>query len=217
METSDPTASSRRARTAGAPSAHLEREAKLDAPLEFALPELGGAGATVGTKRARRLESTYWDTADLRLLRWGCTLRHRRGEGWTVKLPATSLGVLLARTEHTFAAPPTSPPAEALDLVLAYTRREPVVPVARMVTRRRAVRLTGPDGGTGLASVPRRVLGRGVHRGSAVGPGAARGRPGPRDVAGSLAGRVREAVAVLAVKAGSAGPGRPARCAAPWL
>ncbi|MDR0360825.1 MAG: CHAD domain-containing protein, partial [bacterium] len=147
METSDPTASSRRARTAGARSAHLEREAKLDAPPGFALPELGGDGATVGTSRARRLESTYWDTAGLRLLRWGCTLRHRRGEGWTVKLPATSLGVLLARTEHTFAAPPTSPPAEALDLVLAYTRREPVVPVARMVTRRRAVRVTGPDGG----------------------------------------------------------------------
>lgn len=133
-------------------AAHLEREAKLAASNDFTLPELGGDGVDAGTARTRRLETAYWDTPGLRLLRWGCTLRYRRGEGWTVKLPATSLGVLLSRSEHTFSGPPASPPTEALDLVQAYARREPVGPVARLVTRRRAVRLTGPDG-TSLAEL----------------------------------------------------------------
>ena len=38
----------------------------------------------------RRLVTTYYDTADLRLLRWGCTLRYRLGEGWLVKLPCST-------------------------------------------------------------------------------------------------------------------------------
>lgn len=58
------------------PSGHLEREAKQAAPPGFTLPKLGGDGVEVGTSRTRRLETAYWDTADLRLLRWGCTLRH---------------------------------------------------------------------------------------------------------------------------------------------
>ena len=34
-----------------------------------------------------RLETVYFDTGDLRLARWGISLRHREGQGWTVKLP----------------------------------------------------------------------------------------------------------------------------------
>jgi CHAD domain-containing protein len=125
---------------------HLEREAKLGAPPDFVLPDLSESGLEMAPGRRRRLETAYWDTADLRLLRWGCTLRHRKGEGWTVKLPATSQGAVLARTEHTFVAPPSAPPAQALDLVRACARAQPVQPVARMVTQRRVVRLLGRDG-----------------------------------------------------------------------
>ena len=46
----------------------------------------------VGAGARRRLDATYYDTADLRLVRWGVTLRYRTGEGddggtWTLKLP----------------------------------------------------------------------------------------------------------------------------------
>ena len=50
-----------------------EREAKLEAPPGFELPELGrpGDGFSAEPQAARRLRTTYYDTADLRLARWG--------------------------------------------------------------------------------------------------------------------------------------------------
>ena len=54
------------------------------------------------------LHATYWDTADLRLARYGVTLRHRTGEGerpgWTLKLPAVP-GDITARDELQFDGP----------------------------------------------------------------------------------------------------------------
>jgi len=47
----------------------------------------------------RRLSATHYDTDDLRLARWGASLRRRTGEGWTVKLPVQAAGQLLAREE----------------------------------------------------------------------------------------------------------------------
>ena len=63
-----------------------EREAKLVAPAGFDLPRLGGPedGFLAEPQAARRLQTTYYDTPDLRLARWGASLRHRPGEGWTV-------------------------------------------------------------------------------------------------------------------------------------
>ena len=69
-----------------------EREIKLAAPPGFRLLDLGEVadGVVVTSGEERHLVSVYWDTDDLRLIRWGCTLRHRAGEGWTVTLPQAS-------------------------------------------------------------------------------------------------------------------------------
>jgi CHAD domain-containing protein len=125
-----------------------EREAKLDAPPGFDLPELGGPDDDVKAEpqTTRRLRTTYYDTADLRLARWGASLRHRPGEGWTVKLPEGRSGVLLVRAEHTFPGDGRRPPAEALALVRPFVRTAQLSPSVRMRTLRRPVELRRPDG-----------------------------------------------------------------------
>lgn len=124
-------------------TANLEREVKLSAGPGFRLPSLNGAGLHAGPVEERSLDTAYWDSDDHRLLRWGCTLRYRMGEAWTVKLPEQAATGVLARTEHGFAGPAARPPAEALDLVQAFLRGAPVKQVARMRTQRRAVGLLG--------------------------------------------------------------------------
>lgn len=121
----------------------LERELKLAAPPGFRLPELRGLGRglRVLEPELRRHISVYWDTRDLRLLRWQCGLRHRNVDGWTAKLPAGGEGVALVRRELHFAGGPERPPAEALDLLLAMTRREPVVRLLELHTGRERIRI----------------------------------------------------------------------------
>src|SRR5215216_5947862 len=111
-----------------------EREAKLAAPPGFDLPRLGGPedGFVAEPQTARRLQTTYYDTADLRLARWGASLRYRPGEGWTVKLPEGSDGALLVRAEHVFGGDGRRPPAEAVALVRAFVRTGQLSPVVRM-------------------------------------------------------------------------------------
>ena len=125
-----------------------EREAKLAAPPGFHLPELAGPddGFKAEPQAARRLRTTYYDTPDLRLARWGASLRHRPGEGWTVKLPEGQDGALLVRAEHTFGGAGRRPPAEALALVRPFVRTAKLSPSARMRTLRRPVELRDPDG-----------------------------------------------------------------------
>jgi CHAD domain-containing protein len=126
-----------------------EREAKLAAPVGFDLPELGGPddGFLAEPQALRRLTTTYYDTPDLRLARWGASLRHRPGEGWTVKLPDDQQGVVLVRAEHVFPGDGRKPPAEAVDLVRAFVRSSQVAPAVRMRTLRRPVELRDPSGG----------------------------------------------------------------------
>src|SRR6266567_3718137 len=138
----------------------LEREVKLGAGPAFHLPDLNGVvdGVTVTPPEAVRLETVYYDTADLRLARWGVSLRYRAGEGWTLKLPPSPLrgeGVgegrelpgAIEREEITYPGGPKKPPAAAVALVRAYVRKSDLVPVARLSTVRRRVRLVGADGG----------------------------------------------------------------------
>jgi CHAD domain-containing protein len=127
----------------------LEREVKLGAGPAFHLPDLTAVvvGVTVTPPEAVRLETVYYDTPDLRLARWGVSLRYRAGEGWTLKLsPSTEKG-MLERDEITFQGGPKKPPAAAIALVRAYVRTSELVPVARLSTMRRRVRLLGADGG----------------------------------------------------------------------
>ena len=76
------------------------------------------------------LEAEYYDTADLRLIRAGVTLRRRRGgsdAGWHLKLPVgddsrDEIRLPLGRTGRRV-------PAELAALVRVHTRGEPLRPV----------------------------------------------------------------------------------------
>ncbi len=124
--------------------ASFEREAKLQAPAGFRLPELGGDGLLATVRPERRYATTFLDTAELTIARWGCSLRYREGQGWTVKLPPREDGDVLVRGEYEFDAPPPPrrAPEAAVDLLRAYVRDRPLVPSARLRTVRRSVELT---------------------------------------------------------------------------
>lgn len=125
----------------------MERELKLSVPEGFRRPPLGGLRAvSAGPATTRRYTTAYHDSGDLALAAWGCSLRFRSAEGWTVKLAAVPDGQALARPEHTFEGPPDAPPAGALAIVAGYLRGRAVVPVARARTTRRSQRLTGANG-----------------------------------------------------------------------
>jgi CHAD domain-containing protein len=131
----------------------LEREVKLGAGPAFHLPDLAGVieGVAVAPQETVRMDTVYYDTPDLRLARWGVSLRHRAGEGWTLKLaPAPSApgkpGAVLERDELTFQGGAKKPPEAALEVVRAYVRNAELVPVARLSTVRRRVRLVDASG-----------------------------------------------------------------------
>ncbi|HEX6548655.1 MAG TPA: CYTH and CHAD domain-containing protein [Candidatus Dormibacteraeota bacterium] len=123
-----------------------EREVKLAAGPGFTMPALGGINGAEPAEPARlQLNTVYYDTPDLRLARWGFSLRHRNGEGWTLKLPSTDQGTALARDEVTAEGSGSRPPAALLKLVRAYVRRSAVGPVVRLRTARHLVRLLAPS------------------------------------------------------------------------
>jgi CHAD domain-containing protein len=126
----------------------LEREVKLGAGPAFHLPDLAGVvdGVAVAAPETVRLDTVYYDTPDLRLARWGVSLRHRAGEGWTLKLSPVADGALLERDELTFQGAANKPPQGAVDVVRAYVRRSQLVPVARLSTVRRRVQLLDAAG-----------------------------------------------------------------------
>lgn len=126
----------------------IEREVKLAVPSTFQLPDLEQLAADLhpSSTDERRLDTIYYDTPDLRLVRWGCSLRLRQGEGWTLKLPTTSRGPTLSRRELEFPNPESRPPDAAISLVLAYVRRSPLVPVVSLSTVRRRTELRHGDG-----------------------------------------------------------------------
>ncbi len=134
------------------PRAGLEREAKLSAAADFELPDVGGLmpGVIAKAQPELRLDAVYYDTSDLRLARFGVTVRHRTGEGaarWTVKLPeGAGNGSRITRREIDLPGSDGSPPAEVADLVLAFTRGRRLAPVARLLTRRQPVDLCDSDG-----------------------------------------------------------------------
>ena len=126
----------------------LEREVKLAVTSGFRLPDLEDLATAVEATPVdeRRLETVYYDTPDLRLARWGCNLRLRQGEGWTLKLPTTSEGPALTRRELEFPGNASRPPEAALALVIAYVRRSMLVPVASLSTLRRRIQVKNGDG-----------------------------------------------------------------------
>ncbi len=124
-----------------------ERELKLAATPDFRMPSIYGlAGPIVRQAPRERNDTTYFDTDDLRLARWGASLRYRPSEGWTVKLPAERDAPFLVRPEIVFEGSGDAPPAASLELVRGFVRREPLHPSVRMITLRRRTGLHGADG-----------------------------------------------------------------------
>jgi CHAD domain-containing protein len=125
----------------------VERETKLDVGPGFRLPGFDDVRDGIQAVRAepQRTRTTYWDTEDLRLARWGLSLRHRDGQGWTLKLPADEEEGALNREEIEAEGPPTHPPASLADLVVAYTRGEPLRRAVTLHTVRTRVAFTGAD------------------------------------------------------------------------
>ncbi|HEY7667973.1 MAG TPA: CYTH and CHAD domain-containing protein [Actinomycetota bacterium] len=120
-----------------------EREVKLAAPATFRMPTFDelGEGITVDPPTLDRYQTIYLDTPDFRLARWGVSLRHRSGQGWTVKLPPMIDGDLIVRGEYAFPGDdPGECPAEALDPIRAYVRTAELRPVVRLRTVRRSIR-----------------------------------------------------------------------------
>lgn len=132
----------------------VERELKLEAPETFSLARLGARLNSYVTSAVElhRLHTVYYDTDDYRLARWGCSLRFRHDEGWTLKLPAGRATRGLARAEHVFEGGPQTVPAGALDLATAYLRGTMPHPVAELRTLR-TKRHVFADDGTDLAEV----------------------------------------------------------------
>lgn len=124
-----------------------ERELKLAATSDFRMPSVYGlVGPIVRQAPPERNDTTYYDTDDLRLARWGASLRHRPGEGWTVKLPAERSAPYLVRPEIVFEGNGGSPPAAALELVRSFVRHKDVRESVRMTTIRRRTGLHDTDG-----------------------------------------------------------------------
>ncbi|MFL5767922.1 MAG: CHAD domain-containing protein [Actinomycetota bacterium] len=133
---------------------NVEREVKLSVPPSFRMPELAAPedGLKVLALEPQRLQTTYFDTEDLRLGRWGMSLRFRAGQGWTLKLPGKGDGPLLVRGEYTFSGDAAHPAKEALDLARASIRTARLKPVTRLRTMRRRTQLVDANG-TLLAEV----------------------------------------------------------------
>jgi CHAD domain-containing protein len=130
---------------------HTERERKYELPTDAPLPSLSALATSVGP-RDEKLEAFYYDTLNLRLVRAGVTLRKRTGgkdAGWHLKIPKD------ADTREELQFPlgeANTPPEELTRLLVGYTRGVPLVPVARIVTRRASWQLVD-EAGTELAEL----------------------------------------------------------------
>ncbi|HEY7196105.1 MAG TPA: CYTH and CHAD domain-containing protein [Gaiellaceae bacterium] len=119
----------------------LEKELKFDVDGAFAMPELDGE-----TLDALVFTSTYFDTADRRLLNAGLTLRRRvtdRRGLWQLKLP-------VGADRHELEQPggPAGPPREITDLIVALTQGRGLTRLTKLRTRRSGVRVRSPNGTT---------------------------------------------------------------------
>jgi CHAD domain-containing protein len=107
----------------------IEHERKLEAPAGWQLPPLAGEEL-----EPRVFTSVYHDTPALSLARAGITLRRRTERGksvWQLKLPRDD-----ARAEIEEPGGPAGPPESLHTLLRAHVRRDAVVPVAELRTRR---------------------------------------------------------------------------------
>ena len=133
--------------------ATLERELKLEADLDFVVPDLTGLAGEPERLPTQELRTSYFDTADFRLWRQGMTLRLRVEHGrdgdsamWTLKRTQRPDGPTLDRTEESWAGDTQHLPTEVADLLRGVVRRASLEKVADLVTTRRRLLFHDPDG-----------------------------------------------------------------------
>lgn len=113
----------------------VEYERKLDAPLGFRLPKLGG-----NPLEPRLFTSVYYDTPNGSLGAAGITLRRRTENGrtlWQMKLPSDD-----ARLELELEGGPAPVPERFVELLRAHVRHGALQQVAELRTRRRGELVT---------------------------------------------------------------------------
>lgn len=131
-----------------------EVEIKLAVHGLYRLPDL--VSQDIGIARAKRqvtrnLVAVYYDTEDLRLFRWGATLRRREGgadAGWHLKLPVAGA------TKHVrdelqlplSAGEPGEIPQELTDIVIPFSRGARLRQVAELHTERTPYLLYDSEG-----------------------------------------------------------------------
>jgi CHAD domain-containing protein len=125
-----------------------ERELKLHAPRAFSLARVPARldAYSLSPVELQRLHTFYYDTSDLRLARWGCSLRFRQGEGWTLEIPLSYESIGLDREELTFPGDGSEIPPGALDLATAYFRGDVPQCVAELRTLRSSRQVVAKDG-----------------------------------------------------------------------
>ena len=127
---------------------HQEIERKYDVAPSTIFPNLvnEATGFTVGQPVEHHLKAVYFDTLGLDLSRRGVTLRRRTGgddAGWHLKVPGGRDSRIEMR--RPLGDNSDQPPSVLLDPVRAVVRDRPLVPVARVSTRRREYPLLGPE------------------------------------------------------------------------
>lgn len=142
------------------PSGYREVERKFRVPAGFVMPEFTGV---TGVHRAEArptfsMTNDYYDTPDLRLFRWGITLRRRAGgpdEGWHLKLP------VIGREEgvRDELRAPLGPqvPDELARIVTPFVRGGQLERVASLRTERTPALLLDADGKPRIEVVDDRV------------------------------------------------------------
>ncbi len=121
-----------------------EREVKLEVPPGFELPELPGEQLEQAS-----FSSTYHDTEDRRLARFGVTLRRRvekRKGLWQLKIPQGE-----ARLELEAPGGPRSIPEDLVKTIVGLLRGRALAPIATLRTRRSGVRVV--ENGASVADV----------------------------------------------------------------
>jgi CHAD domain-containing protein len=115
----------------------LGRGLRLEVPITFTPEPLDdiNASSAVIVEPARKLRTAHWDTADLRLARWGVSLEYSPDPGWVLHLPATSEGMAAPDgVELHFDGGAERPPQQVLHLIRVYARQAPIELIARLVT-----------------------------------------------------------------------------------
>lgn len=116
----------------------------LRIPPTFQRPPLAVGGCRVIERDPTGEQYRFYDTADLRLLRWGFELC-RDGDGWLVTLPPHP-SIPTSPTTRRIGGASTTPPAAAVELVRAPARGRDLGQIARVVLRIRTVELRDPAG-----------------------------------------------------------------------